>query len=1082
MALSRITSQREKRNFMVYDMEWYPGRAKVGDSEPTKLKENLRLVGSYDGHRYRAFYSVDDFLNATMTPANNEKWIYAHYGGMADAQFLLERLVARVPEFQVDASFSGSSAIIIHVKKGANVWHFIDSFWLLRDRLASIGAAIGLDKLGEEYACHNFPECGHVDALDVKYLDPGRNPHCTHPKDKRHEDFCVLCGKQFPHAMCVFWAEMGELKTYNERDCVILYKAIEQFEDVLMQIGGQLQMTIASCAMHLFRRVYLQDDIRTNAAVNGWARLAYTSSRVEVFQTRCHTAQYYDLNSSFPFAMTFPCPGNVKKGGLKDGKLPKDRQGSIFIADCEIEVPPMYLPPLPYRYDGRVFFPIGSWRSWFSGIDLELLERRGGRILKVHQSIEFEQQLYLRDYALDIYARRKASKTPFEKLTYKLLMNSLYGKFGERTEKTSMLLNPTDGGNCPHKVKHRCQSWPACEHAMRGVECNLCMAPLFSGAWLVTDNVPLAHEWVPIAVEITSRARMNLEGHLWYAQSDIFYCDSIGADRTVVLRSPNGDVRIEPVENAWKIVGGEETLSRGKEFREPIGWEALAMDSAGKEGWFPLKTVIRHKAGKEMWKISNKDGQTEVTSDHGLMLDARRKATPEAFVEQGSNFVKLKAPASKKVGAPIDLWDHVREASWKSKKSGPGGGGLTRSFALDGRRMKLDGLNGSGPLSRVRFRRKYKADSPEKMSLLRILAAYLTEGSASMRDVTTDRGMLSIAQNKKPWLMKLAKDLRVVAPEGHFDVLPTGNGMWAIRAGSAPFACFFAALGGYLSEAKKLPSFIYDLTEREFAVFWKKLVEGDGATEPFTGEETYTTSSQQLAAGLSYVLDQHGIEHRISYRTDKEVWSLGTRPSGSSRNRKTTKVERRRSSQDEYVYDLSVDGAHTFVDGIGRVLVHNTDSVITTRELQNDPSELGALKLEDNIENGEFVACKIYAVDVVTTKDHLKKNPYYGPTHWSTKAKGFSRMNYQKFCDVKIGEEIQIARMTRLRELFKKGKTSPEEAIVSKSLVQKCMPKRCMLPSGQSRPWMIDEIENNHMNLGIEILPPEITWKKQEVA
>jgi hypothetical protein len=91
-------------------------------------------------------------------------------------------------------------------------------------------------------------------------------------------------------------------------------------------------------------------------------------------------------------------------------------------------------------------------------------------------------------------------------------------------------------------------------------------------------------------------------------------------------------------------------------------------------------------------------------------------------------------------------------------------------------------------------------------------------------------------------------------------------------------------------------------------------------------------------------------------------------------------------------------------------------------------------------------------------------------------------MNYQKFCDVKIGEEIQIARMTRLRELFKKGKTSPEEAIVSKSLVQKCMPKRCMLPSGQSRPWMIDEIENNHMNLGIEILPPEITWKKQEVA
>lgn len=672
--LSRITSQREKRKFETYDMEWTPGRAKVGDSEPTKLKDNLRLVGSYDGKRYRAFYTVDDFLNARLTAENNEKWFYAHYGGMADSQFLLERLISRIPEFQVDASFSGSSAIIIHVRKGQHVWHFIDSFWLLRDKLANIGAVVGLDKLGEEYACSNFPHCGHVDELDNRYLDPGRDPSCSHPTDKRHDDFCTLCGKQFPHAMCVFWAKMPELKEYNERDCVILYRAIEQFEDVLFQLGGQLQMTIASCAMHLFRRVYLQDNIRTNAAVNGWARLAYTSSRVEVFQSRCEEAHYFDLNSSFPYSMTFDCPGNVKKGGLKDGKLPKNRLGSIFIADCEVEVPEMYLPPLPYRHDNRVFFPIGKWRSWFSGIDLELLERRGGRILKVYQSIEFEKQSYLRDYALDIYARRKASKTSFEKLVYKLLMNSLYGKFGERTEKTGLLVNP-ESPHCPHKVKHRCQSWPACEHALAGNECDLCMQHLFGSAWLVTDNVPLSHEWVPIAVEITSRSRMNLEGHLWNAQHDIYYCD--------------------------------------------------------------------------------------------------------------------------------------------------------------------------------------------------------------------------------------------------------------------------------------------------------------------------------------------------------------------------------------------------------------TDSVITTANLPSDPTTLGALKLEDEIKNGEFVACKIYAVDVVTTEDHLKKNPHYGPTHWSTKAKGFSRMNYPKFCDVRLGEEIQIARMTRLRELYRKGATSPEEAIVSKSLVQKCMPKRCMFPSGQSRPWSVAEIENNYMDLSIHIEPPE---------
>jgi hypothetical protein len=405
---------------MVYDMEWIPGQLEV------------RLLGLYDGDRYRAFHKVDDFLNAVLVRENADKWLYAHYGGMADAQFLLQRLASRADEgFQIDASFSGSSAIIIHVTRGELSWHFIDSFWLLRDRLSKIGEAVGLEKMGEEYACDNFPNCGHVDSNEMKYLDPCSCTHSygAHDKQPGTKDLaCLACGCRkydgdHPYAMCVFWAPIAELTTYNERDCVILYKAIERFEQTLLDLGGQLQMTIASCAMHLFRRKYLQDDIRTVAAVNGWARKAYTSSRVEVFQTHCENAHYFDLNSSFPFAMTFDCPGNVKK--MRAKKLPP--YGSIYIAECEIIVPEMYLPPLPFRHDGRVFFPTGTWTSWFSNIDLELLQKRGGRIVKVIQSIEFEKQSSLREYAIDIYAKRKAATTSYEKLILKYLLNSLGG-------------------------------------------------------------------------------------------------------------------------------------------------------------------------------------------------------------------------------------------------------------------------------------------------------------------------------------------------------------------------------------------------------------------------------------------------------------------------------------------------------------------------------------------------------------------------------------------------------------------------------------------------------------------------------
>jgi hypothetical protein len=132
-------------------------------------------------------------------------------------------------------------------------------------------------------------------------------------------------------------------------------------------------------------------------------------------------------------------------------------------------------------------------------------------------------------------------------------------------------------------------------------------------------------------------------------------------------------------------------------------------------------------------------------------------------------------------------------------------------------------------------------------------------------------------------------------------------------------------------------------------------------------------------------------------------------------------------------------------------------------QLPSDPTTLGALKLEDEIRKGEFIACKIYAVEVIDEKT--------GHGHWKTKAKGFSKMNYSKFVDVKLGNDIKLARMTRIRELYRKGKIVPEENIVAKRLVQKCMAKRCMLPSGQSRPWTIEEIQRNRMDLGIDIDP-----------
>jgi len=432
-----IDSPRVTRSFLTYDLEWIPKLMRV------------RLAGVFDGKTYRGYRSVDEFLLSELTHANRGKWFYAHAGGLADFQFLLERMLL-TRGYRVNASFSGSSAIIVHVTRGKNSWHFIDSYWLLKERLRAIGEWIGMSK-------------GNADESQEFYEN----------------------------------ASDAELREYNEVDCRILYAAIDQFESVLLELGGQLKMTQASCAMELFRRRFLTADIETSSTVNELARQSYVASRVEVFQRECEDAYYYDVNSSFPYSMTFPVPGELKR--TLTGRLPTG-DGAVYLAECDIHVPDCYMPPIPRRQAGRIFFPVGSWRGWFTSVDLDLLERCGGSIMGVRQSMEFEPNTDLRAYANTLYDLRKKS-SGFFKVACKYLLNSLYGKFAESEYKSSMLVNPVT---------------PPESGEM-----------LIPGVFIVERQMPIPHMHVPISSHITAIARRTLYDYMAMSE-DVHYCDTDG--------------------------------------------------------------------------------------------------------------------------------------------------------------------------------------------------------------------------------------------------------------------------------------------------------------------------------------------------------------------------------------------------------------------------------------------------------------------------------------------------------------------------------------------------------------------------
>jgi hypothetical protein len=517
-----IVSERKLRKFGVLDLEWVPG-----ESLPLPVNTAVRIDGISDEHRlplpvsrrmteplkvrlagyyerqpvdpsesgepegepemvgqYQCFATVRDLVDHILVRDRRAMWFFAHAGGLADMEFVLDELLSeikrqagvgsssavfggdgkrqektRVGTWEIKASFSGSSAIIIHVIKGKNAWHFIDSYWLLRDKLASIGKAIGIRK-GDS---------------------PEAKAWMSQKFGREIQDFEDLSQSE----KTTFYREvpLSILRAYNEIDCEILWKAIAQFEAEIFGLGGQLQQTIASTAMGLFRRAYLKQDIFTSERLNEIAQESYFASRVEVISRNAENFFTYDINSSFPHAMTFPMPGNLVS--FRTTLPDDDSDECVYLANVTVEIPDMDLPPLPFRKEGRVFFPVGRWRSWFTSTDIRLALREGAILHKVHEVYVFDPFMDFSAYAREIYGRRAESTTAFRKLVLKYLLNSLYGKAAEGIMKQEMLINPQE----IDRTK---------------------MQMLQPGVWLQDKQAVITHRHVAISSVITSIARRSL--------------------------------------------------------------------------------------------------------------------------------------------------------------------------------------------------------------------------------------------------------------------------------------------------------------------------------------------------------------------------------------------------------------------------------------------------------------------------------------------------------------------------------------------------------------------------------------------
>ncbi len=310
-------------------------------------------------------------------------------------------------------------------------------------------------------------------------------------------------------------------KEYNNRDTLVLWEAVSKLQEAVQDLGGQVKATAASTSMDLFRRRYLRREILPHKSLHGFFRQCYVGGRTEVFDYRVRRGpiNYYDVNSLYPFACLRPLPVELTEKGNRaiEGLPSYNPDTEALFANCLVDVPETcHVPPLPVRSAGKLVFPVGRfWGHWSSG-DLRNLDLAGGRVVRTSRWYRFKCEPIAREMMTELYAQRKSDR-PEMQVAAKGLMNSFYGKFGQKPEQEMLVFYP-EAGDMDEG------SWEALDDD--------------ETTWKGTKEKDYIHILPQIAAHVTAIARSIHYPYLLQCR-DLIYCDTDSIVTTDTL--PKGD-------------------------------------------------------------------------------------------------------------------------------------------------------------------------------------------------------------------------------------------------------------------------------------------------------------------------------------------------------------------------------------------------------------------------------------------------------------------------------------------------------------------------------------------------------------
>jgi len=332
--------------------------------------------------------------------------------------------------------------------------------------------------------------------------------------------------------------------------------------------------------------------------------------------------------------------------------------------------------------------------------------------------------------------------------------------------------------------------------------------------------------------------------------------------------------------------------------------------------WKKCNYLTRHKVSKSGFHFLQKHGNTEITADHSLITVKNNKLEEfkpkeQLQVARITNFSNL-IEQNKTTLDLSEFFDFETNPDIT----------VDSSFIYYKKKHFLS--NGGYQIHECKIPRILKDENLK--SFLSILGAYISEGSVKLNK-NGEYVNFRIAQKDPLWLKDLEKNFNLIFPDLKTNIIDS-SGTSILYCSRKLIALLFGTIGGYRSENKQIPNFIYNLKKDFQDVFKKYMIDGDGSR--YKWGYTYTTKSLKLASGWSFLLSTNNINSSFGYKIkkDKTIY-YGIKTNNNFENRTQYKTHLIPIEyKEEYVYDLEVEDTHNFVDLAGQILLHNTESIV----------------------------------------------------------------------------------------------------------------------------------------------------------